>query len=177
LRRDDRSIEHALAILQANGEEDLSVDGALATLLAEGRPDLTPFTAFSQQALRVGGVDLVVTHYKREDAELVLDKSAVVFTVTNGGTGPWALDEVRLMAEPYMQARPFAMRASARVITPGSNARIAVVIPTDALKSGPDGDRLVLELWRAGVGRQVKVDLVAVDDSLIPSSEPHGRPR
>jgi hypothetical protein len=118
-----------------------------------------------------------VTNYKRKDPKLDMGQSAVVFTVTNGGTGPWELDEVRLMAEPYMQARPFAMRASARVIAPGSNARIAVVIPTDALKSGPDGDRLVLELWRVGVGRQAKVDLVAVDDSLIPSLEPRGRSR
>jgi uncharacterized protein DUF2381 len=150
---------------------EVSVDGALAGVLAAGKEDLSPFTEMNAKLISDGHTSIKVVLYKRRSPRLKLDRAAVVFTVTNQGTAPFELDQVRLSAEPYnMGERPYALRAQKKVIAPGDSGRFAVVIPADALQVRPKADLLVLELWRAGSPQPDKVASVELVEGEDPSA-------
>lgn len=164
-----REVEHRL-------KQENSIDGSLAALLAQSKEEFTPFTELKRRTIKDGRATIKVITYGRRSRKIDLGRAAVVFEVTNADKGTWKLDSIRLSAEPYnIEDRPFALRASARSIAEGGTGRFAVVIAADTLRAGPIADRLVLELWRAGVprpDRAASVELVAVDDPDAPLQFP-----
>ncbi|HVE87946.1 MAG TPA: DUF2381 family protein [Myxococcales bacterium] len=162
-------MEKLTAENERHAQEELSADHALAALLAGGKVQLTPFAVYNTKLLEDDGVALKVVLYKRRIPKIDLDRSAVVFELTNNGDKrAWEFDEVRLLSIPSMESWPFAMRASSASVGPGETGRFAMVIATDSLKTGADADQFLLELWRAGGSRQAAVELVAVDDTTAP---------
>ncbi|MFP2924208.1 DUF2381 family protein [Pyxidicoccus sp. 3LG] len=151
--------EALLAENQRQREEETSVDHALAALLANGQLKLTPFKKKEAWKLREDGIDLEVYVLLARD-EMTRRKAAVVFKVTNkAATGPWELQEARLMNAETFRQPPFALRMSPTSIAPGATGHVALV--TDLESFGPitTDTRLILELFRNGGRRQAHLEL------------------
>jgi uncharacterized protein (TIGR02268 family) len=142
-------------------KEENSVDHALATLLANGQVKKTPFRS------------VTVIRPKNEDMEMVVEvfsgpgKAAAVVTLTNTYYGgPWTFDGAYLTTDfTSYTARPFALRMDRAEIVPGQSGRIAVVVDKSAFES-KEGQLvdLALQIFRGDGLLQV---MVRMDHTLI----------
>ncbi|QRN95911.1 DUF2381 family protein [Archangium violaceum] len=144
--------------------EETSVEHALATLLANNETALTPFRVEEKWRPPTPELDAEVSILLPK-GRTARGRAAVVFQITNLTTGkPWTLQEARLMDAATLEKKPFALRASAASIAPGETGRIAIVMDLPPPESVKTGDMLVLELFGNAGLRQgyVELDLSAL---------------
>ncbi|MFL5351490.1 DUF2381 family protein [Archangium sp.] len=139
--------------------EESSVDHALATLLANNQIALTPFRVEEKWRPLEPDIDAEV-FILLPKGRVYKGRAAVVFQITNlASEKPWKLQEARLLNAATLEKKPFALRASTASIAPGETGRIAIVMDLPPLDSIKTGDRFVLELFRDGGLRQGYVEL------------------
>jgi uncharacterized protein (TIGR02268 family) len=137
-------------------KEETSVDHALAQLLANGDIKYTPFKPAETWMLKCDGADVNVLVLTSKS----VPKVAVLFTVTNQNhLAPWKLMEARLLGMSTMRPRPFALRMEKAEISSGTSGRIAIVADESAFASKQKPEQLVLELFRSDGLQQVQVVL------------------
>jgi uncharacterized protein (TIGR02268 family) len=137
-------------------KEETSVDHALAQLLANGDLKYTPFKRKQKWSLKCDGADVIVEVLMSE----TVPKTAVLFTVMNQSRAkPWKLSEARLSTAARLEPRPFALRQERTEIAAGTSGRIAVVADHSVFDSKRGPEQLVLELFRSGGMQQVQVVL------------------
>jgi hypothetical protein len=142
-------------------KEENSVDHALATLLINGEVKKTPF------------VRKRVFRPKNEDMDMVVElfsgpsKAAAVVTLRNtyyGDSGePWKFDGAYVTRDyTSFTVRPFALRLERPTIAPGQSGKIAVVVDKSAFET-KDGNLtdLALQIFRGDGLLQVAVALEA----------------
>ncbi|MGE6762011.1 DUF2381 family protein [Corallococcus interemptor] len=127
-------------------EEERSADHALATLLAQGNLKHTPFVRRQGWRLKEEGADILVEVLSSK----TLPKVAVLFTLTNrDAKKPWRMMEARLSTVSGGSSRAFALRMQQEQIAPGATGRIAVVADDSAFQSPRGLEQLALELFRS----------------------------
>ncbi|RKH47195.1 DUF2381 family protein [Corallococcus sicarius] len=127
-------------------QEERSPDHALATLLANGDLKHTPFQYGQRWRLKQEGADILIEILKSH----VVPKVAVLFTVTNlDAKTPWGLMEARMATVSGGKPRPFALRVQRDEIAPGSTGRIAVIADDTVFQSPQGLEQLALELFRS----------------------------
>jgi uncharacterized protein (TIGR02268 family) len=137
-------------------KEETSVDHALAQLLANGDLKLTPFKREQKWSLKCDGASVLVEVLTSK----TVPKAAVLFTVTNENLSePWKLREARLLTVATLESREFALRTEKTEIAPGKSGRIAVVADHGVFESKHGPEQLVLELFRSDGMQQVHVVL------------------
>jgi len=126
--------------------EEISIDHALAALLVRGAVELTPFDHLRTWKVPCEGIVLEVRHFSTRDG----DKSALVFHVANKDPEkPWKLMEARLVSAITGKEWPFAMRMERAEIAPGSSGTIAVVADLSAFDFKKGTEKLVLQLFQS----------------------------
>jgi len=142
-------------------KEENSVDHALATLLANGEVKKTPF--LRKRFFRSDNEDMDM----KVEVFSGPGKAAVVIHLKNTYYGDdWKFDGAYLTRDfTSFTARPFALRLDRAMIAPGQSGKIAVVVDKSAFeaKSGELVD-LVLQIFREDGLLQVAVTL---DPTLI----------
>lgn len=133
--------------------EETSVDHALATLLAAGQVKKTPFLLKETASLKTGDMDISVQVFSGPG------KAAVVVRLTNTShTEPWRFRDARLTSDLTLStARPFALRMERAELVPGQAGRIAVVADQSAFESKEGLVDLALEIFREDGLQQVAV--------------------
>jgi hypothetical protein len=137
-------------------KEENSVDHALATLLVNGEVKKTPFRRKRFWRSKNEDMDIVVELFEGPG------KAAAVVHLTNtyyGGS--WEFDGASLTRDfTSYTARPFALRMNREVIVPGQSGKIAVVADKSAFatEGGPLAD-LVLQIFRGDGFLQVSVPM------------------
>lgn len=126
-------------------EEERSPDHALATLLANGDLKHTPFERGEKWFLREKGADIQVEVLKSK----TVSKAGVIFTVTNHAKTSWGLMEARLSTVSGSKPRPFALRMQQDEIAPGATGRIAIIADSSVFQSAQGLEKLALELLRS----------------------------
>ncbi|RKH10822.1 DUF2381 family protein [Corallococcus sp. CA053C] len=127
-------------------QEERSPDHALATLLANGDLKHTPFERGQRWRLKQEGADILIEILKSR----AVPKVAVLFTVTNlDAKTPWGLMEARMSTVSEGTPRPFALRVQRDEIAPGSKGRIAVIADDTVFQSPQGLEQLALELFRS----------------------------
>jgi uncharacterized protein (TIGR02268 family) len=141
-------------------KEENSVDHALATLLANGEVKKTPFRRERKAVLKNEDMDIMVEVFSGPG------KAAVVVHLTNTyNEEPWRFRDARLSADfSSYTARPFALRMDRAEIVPGQSGRIAVVADASAFTSKEGLVDLALEIFRQDGFQQV---IVGLDHTLI----------
>lgn len=142
-------------------KEENSVDHALATLLANGEVKKTPFRRKRYWRSKNEDMDTRVELFEGPG------KAAVVIHLTHTDYGgPWEFDGAYLTRDfTSSTARPFALRMDRPVIVPGQSGRIAVVVDKSAfVTDGGQLANLALQIFRGDGLLQVAV---AVDHTLI----------
>ncbi|MBZ4418450.1 DUF2381 family protein [Myxococcus sp. RHSTA-1-4] len=142
-------------------KEENSVDHALATLLANGEVKKTPFRLKRRWRSKNEDMDTRVDFYEGPG------KAAVVVHLTNTDHGePWTFDGAYLTRDfTNSTARPFALRMDRPILVPGQSGKIAVVVDKSAfLTDQGQLTDLALQLFRGDGLLQVAV---AVDHTLI----------
>jgi uncharacterized protein (TIGR02268 family) len=137
-------------------KEETSVDHALAQLLANGDIKYTPFKRVETWRRTCDGIEVEAWILKSK----TVPKFAVLFILRNQDRAePWKLMEARLSGVATLQPRPFALRVEKTEIAQGTSGRIAVVADesVSASKQGPE--QLVLELFRSDGLQQVQLVL------------------
>ncbi|MCY1031295.1 DUF2381 family protein [Corallococcus sp. BB11-1] len=125
--------------------EERSPDHALATLLANGEVKDTPFNQGQRWFLKEEGADVLVQVLTSR----TVPKVGVLFTVTNHGKTAWSLKEVRLSSVAGSKPRPFALRMQHDEIAPGATGRIAIIANNSVFQSPQGLEQLALELFRS----------------------------
>jgi uncharacterized protein (TIGR02268 family) len=133
--------------------EEISVDHALATLLVAGQVKKTPFRKKNTATLKTGDMDITVQVFSGPG------KAAVVVRLTNtSDTEPWRFRDARLTSDLTLStARPFALRMERVELVPGQSGSIAVVADESAFESQEGLVDLALEIFREDGLRQVAV--------------------
>ncbi|RKH19377.1 DUF2381 family protein [Corallococcus sp. CA047B] len=127
-------------------QEERSPDHALAALLANGDIKHTPFELGQSWQLKNEEATVRVEVLKSKR----IPKVAVVFTLTNhDAKKPWSLMEAKLSTRSGGKSRPFALRMQQDEIVPGATGRIAVVADESVFQSPQGLEQLALELFRA----------------------------
>ena len=142
-------------------KEENSVDHALATLLLNGELKKTPFTRTKFYRFDNEDMDIKVAIFAGPG------KAAVVVYLTNTYYGgDWKFDGAYLTRDyTHFTARPFAIRMDHATIVPGQTGTIAVVVDESAFKTkGGDMTDLALQIFRGDGLLQVAV---ALEASLI----------
>lgn len=142
-------------------KEEKSVDHALATLLANGEVKKTPFRRRRFWRSKNEDMDMRVELFEGPG------KAAAVVHLTNtyyGGT--WKFDGAYLTRDfTSSTARPFALRMDRAVLVPGQSGRIAVVADRSAFETeGGQLADLVLQIFRGDGLLQVSVPM---DHALV----------
>lgn len=143
-------------------KEETSIDHALAALLAKGALKMPPFRQqYVSLVKNPRGAEILVTVLtsNKPDSKKP-DKVAVIINLKNNSPSEtWSLMEARLVAEESGEQRPFALRATQESWAPeeswapgGESGQIAVVFDAGAFDFNDSPDRLVLELFRQGSG-------------------------
>jgi len=142
-------------------KEETSIDHALATLLLNGAVKKTPFRREKFWRATHEDMDIVVEIFSGPG------KAAAVVTLTNTYyDGPWTFDGAYLTRDSTHQAdRPFALRIDRAAIVPGQTGKIAVVADKNAFEL-EDGQlaNLALQIFRGEGLLQVAVRM---DHTLI----------
>lgn len=140
--------------------EENSVDHALATLLVNGEVKKTPFRRERAAVLKDEDIDITVELFSGPG------KAAAVVHLTNTYYDePWRFRDARLTTDLTSRtARPFALRLERAELVPGQSGRIAVVADESAFKSKEGLVNLALEIFREDGLMQVLVNL---DHTLI----------
>jgi uncharacterized protein (TIGR02268 family) len=139
-------------------KEENSVDHALATLLLNGEVKKTPFTRTKFYRLDNEDMDIKVAIFAGPG------KAAVVVYLTNTYYGgDWKFDGAYLTRDyTHFTARPFAIRMDHATIVPGQSGKIAVVVDESAFETkGGDMTDLALQIFRGDGLLQVAVPLEA----------------
>lgn len=141
-------------------KEENSVDHALATLLVNGEVKKTPFRSERAALLKDGDMDIMVEVFSGPG------KAAAVIHLTNTYTDePWRFRDARLTADLTSHtARPFALRMDRAELVPGQSGRIAIVADESAFTTKEGLVDLALEIFREDGNLQV---LVKLDHTLI----------
>ena len=142
-------------------KEENSVDHALATLLANGEVKKTPFRLKRRWRSKNEDMDARVDFFEGPG------KAAVVVHLTNTYYGEsWTFDGAYLTRDfTSSTARPFALRMDRPVLVPGQSGKIAVVVDKTAfLTDQGQLTDLALQIFRGDGLLQVAV---AVDHTLI----------
>ncbi|MCY1045908.1 DUF2381 family protein [Corallococcus sp. bb12-1] len=143
------SLKQQRALKEENArlrQEERSPDHALATLVANGDLKQTPFALGQRWRLKEEGADIVVEILTSKK----VPKVAVLFNVTNrDAKRPWKLMEAQLSTVSGKKPRPFALRMQQDEIAPGSMGRIAVIADDSVFQSPQGVEQLALELFRA----------------------------
>lgn len=142
------SLKRQRELAEENGrlrEEERSPDHALATLLANGDLKHTPFEIGETWRLKEDGADIKVEVLKSE----TVSKAGVIFTVTNHAKTSWGLMEARLSTVSGSKPRPFALRMQQDEIAPGATGRVAIVADDSVFQSPQGLEKLALELLRS----------------------------
>lgn len=126
-------------------QEERSPDHALATLLANGDLKHTPFMVDKTWLLKQDGADIKVDVLKSK----TVSKAGVIFTVTNHAKTSWGLMEARLSTVSGSKPRPFALRLQQDEIAPGATGRIAIIADDSVFQSPQGLEKLALELFRS----------------------------
>jgi len=126
--------------------EEISIDHALAALLVSGAVELTPFVEQRAWKLPCEGVQLKVRHFSTQEG----DKTAFVFHLKNQDPDkPWKLMEAQLVSASAGTEWPFAIRMDQAQIGPGASGTIAVVADVRAFDFKGGAEKLVLQLFQA----------------------------
>jgi uncharacterized protein (TIGR02268 family) len=142
-------------------KEENSVDHALATLLANGEVKKTPFRRKRYWRSKNEDMDMKVELFEGPG------KAAVVIHLKNTDYGqPWAFDGAYLTRDfTSYTARPFALRMDRGEIAHGQSGKIAVVADKSAFETeGGQLADLFLQIFRGDGFLQVAV---AMDRTLI----------
>ena len=142
-------------------KEENSVDHALATLLANGEVKKTPFRRKRYWRSKNEDMDMKVELFEGPG------KAAVVIHLKNTDYGqPWAFDGAYLTRDfTSYTARPFALRMDRGEIAHGQSGKIAVVADKSAFETeGGQLADLFLQIFRGDGFLQVAV---AMDHTLI----------
>lgn len=140
--------------------EETSVDHALATLLVAGQVKKTPFRKEQTAILKTGDMDIIVKVFSGPG------KAAVVVQLTNTDpTQLWRFRDARLTADQTPStARPFALRMDRAELVPGQSGSIAVVADRSAFESEEGLVDLAFEIFREDGFQQV---VVRVEHTLL----------
>lgn len=139
--------------------EENSVDHALATLLVNGQVDKTPFRRERVAVLKDGAMDITAEVFSGPG------KAAAVVHLTNTYDAPWRFRDARLTADLTSHtARPFALRMERPELVPGQSGKIAVVADESAFMTKEGLINLALEIFREDGLMEVLVNL---DHTLI----------
>jgi len=137
-------------------KEETSIDHALAALLAKGALKMTPFRQqYVSLVKNPRGAEILVTVLtsNKPDSKKPDKVAAIINLKNNSPSETWSLMEARLVAEGSGEQRPFALRAAQESWGPGGESgQIAVVFDAGAFDFNDSPDRLVLELFRQGSG-------------------------
>ena len=137
-------------------KEETSIDHALAALLAKGALKMTPFRQqYVSLVKNPRGAEILVTVLtsNKPDSKKPDKVAAIINLKNNSPSETWSLMEARLVAEGSGEQRPFALRATQESWGPGGESgQIAVVFDAGAFDFNDSPDRLVLELFRQGSG-------------------------
>lgn len=157
------SLKRERALSQENErlkKEETSVDHALAALLVNGEVNKTPFRRERFAVLKNGDMQIMVEVFSGPR------KAAAVIHLTNTyNDEPWRFRDARLTSDlTSYTARPFALRMDRNEIVPGQTGKIAVVADQRAFTSKKGIVNLALEIFREDGLQQVMVNL---DHTLI----------
>ncbi|QSQ20720.1 DUF2381 family protein [Pyxidicoccus parkwayensis] len=141
-------------------KEENSVDHALATLLANGEVKKTPFRFVAASRPKDPDMDMVVKVYSGPG------KAAATVTLTNTSYGDtWEFADARLTHDlTSYTKRPFALRLTNATIVPGQSGTIAIVADKSAFEHEGQLVDLALQIFRSDGNLQV---LVQMDRTLI----------
>jgi len=159
----DDALKRAFRLSEENErlkKEENSVDHALATLLVNGEEKKTPFTKKRTAVLKNEDMDIKVEVFEGPG------KAAAVIHLTNTyNDEPWRFRDARLTADlTSYTTRPFALRMERAEIAPGQSGRIAVVADKSTFESKEGLVDLALAIFREDGYLQV---LVKLDHTLI----------
>jgi len=143
IKRDDRSVDHALAILLANGEAKKA-----------------GFWPAETKVLKDGDMNIQVDVFKGPG------KAATLVTMTKGRGGtPWRLGETRVSVDlTSMTARPFSMSSDRDEIGAGETGRIAVVADGKSFESAKDLVDLTVQIFSDDGDQKL---MVTLDRALV----------
>ncbi|HVG62572.1 MAG TPA: DUF2381 family protein [Hyalangium sp.] len=137
-------------------KEENSVDHALATLLLNGEVKKTPFIRRRRYRFDNEDMDIKVSVFAGPG------KAAVVVDLTNTYYGgDWKFDGAYLTRDyTHFTARPFAIRMDRSTIVPGQSGKIAVVVDESSFRTKGGGPAdLALQIFRGDGLLQVAVAL------------------